>query len=221
VSPEIPPTLGRAARPGARDPRRARVRRAADGVTHDGTNAWIALGDPLQAVGPDGTFGRVLSVRAEAGSAFNGRHFYQVAAGAIQKVDPATGQVVATLPVPPDKDYAGLTWAEGALWGGQSKGRGILKIDPETGRVLPSDRMVTGVTFADEDLWHGAVEGDRAELRRIDPGSGEVLEALAMPDAFVSGLEYDGKGAFYAGGGQGRAAARHPSPEGNELTVTR
>jgi streptogramin lyase len=175
------------------------------GVTHDGTRAWIALGDRLQSVEPDGSFGRALSVRAEAGSAFDGRHFYQIAAGTIQKVDPATGAVVATVPAPPDTDFAGLTWAEGALWVGQYEGRRILKLDPETGRVLrtvQSDRLVTGVTFAEGELWHGAVEGEGAELRRVDPGSGEALEALEMPDAFVSGLEYDGKGRLYAGTGK-------------------
>ncbi|HEY6461910.1 MAG TPA: glutamine cyclotransferase, partial [Polyangiaceae bacterium] len=147
------------------------------GVTHDGAQAWIALGDRLQAVTSEGALGRAISVRAEAGSAFDGRHFYQLAAGTIQKVDARTGAVVATVPAPPDTDYAGLTWAEGALWVGQFRGKRILKLDPETGHVLrtvKSDRMVTGVTFADGELWHGAVEGEHAELRRVDAESGEV-----------------------------------------------
>jgi glutamine cyclotransferase len=176
------------------------------GVTHDGHDAWIAVGDRLQAVAPDGSLGRSLPVRAHAGSAFDGRHFYQIADGTIQKVDPATGEVLAIVPAPPNADYAGLTWAEGALWVAQYQGRRILKIDPETGRVLrtvQSDRLVTGVTFAGDDLWHGAVEAGQAELRRVDPRSGEVLEALAMPGgAYVSGLEYDGESRFYAGGGR-------------------
>jgi hypothetical protein len=185
------------------------------GVTHDGNDAWIAVGDRLQAVAPDGTLGRAIPVRAEAGSAFDGRHFYQIAGGKIQKVDPATGAVLAIVPAPADADYAGLTWAEGALWVGLYKGRRILKIDPETGRVLrtvQSDRLVTGVTFAQHELWHGAVEAERAELRRVEPSSGEVRDALSLPDAFISGLEYDGKDRFYAGGGRsGRLRLiRHP-----------
>ncbi len=175
------------------------------GVTHDGKVAWIAVGDRLQAVTPEGTLGRAIAVRAEAGSAFDGRHFYQIAAGKIQKVDAATGAVVAIVPAPPDADYAGLTWAEGALWVGQYEGRRILKLDPETGAVLrtvPSDRLVTGVTFAQGGLWHGAIEGDQAELRRVEPSTGKVLEAVAMPDASLSGLEFDGNDRFYAGGGK-------------------
>jgi DNA-binding beta-propeller fold protein YncE len=176
------------------------------GVTHDGREAWIAVGDRLQAIAPDGTVGRSLPVRAEAGTAFDGRHFYQIADGRIQKVDPATGDVLAIIPAPPSADYAGLTWAEGALWVAQYQGRRILKIDPDTGRVLrtvQSDRLVTGVTFADGDLWHGAIEAGQGELRRVDSRSGEVLEALAMPGGgYVSGLEYDGESRFYAGGGR-------------------
>lgn len=175
------------------------------GVTYDGKVAWIAVGDRLQAVTPDGTLGRAIAVRAEAGSAFDGRYFYQIADGKIHKVDPATGAVLAIVPAPPDADYAGLTWAEGALWVGQYQGRRILKLDPETGRVLrtvQSDRMVTGVTFAEGELWHGAIEGGQAELRCVEPSSGEVREALVMPDAFLSGLEYDGRDRFYAGGGK-------------------
>jgi hypothetical protein len=177
------------------------------GVTHDGRQAWIAIGDRLQAVAPDGTLGRTISVRAEAGSAFDGRCFYQIAGGKIQKVDAATGAVLGIVPAPPDTDYAGLTWAEGALWVGQYTGRRILKIDPSTGRVLrtvQSDRLVTGVTFAEHDLWHGAIDAQQAELRRVEPSSGEVLEALALPDGFISGLEYDGRDRFYAGGRAGR-----------------
>jgi len=173
------------------------------GVTHDGARAWIALGDRLQAVEPDGTLGRSVVVPAQAGSAFDGKFFYQIADGKIQKVDPETGGVISVVPAPPESDYAGLTWAEGALWVGQYRGKCIVKLDPETGRVLrtvKSDRFVTGVTFAEGELWHGAVEGDGAELRRIDATTGEVHEALEMPDAHVSGLEYDGKDRFYAGG---------------------
>jgi sugar lactone lactonase YvrE len=176
------------------------------GVTHDGRNAWIAAGNRLQAIGPDGTPGRALPVRAEAGTAFDGRYLYQIAGGKIQKVDLATGEVVAVVATPANTDYAGLTWAEGALWVAEYQGRRIHKLDPETGRVLrtvQSDRLVTGVTFAESELWHGAIEAGKAEIRRVDPSSGEVLESLTLPEGtFVSGLEYDGRSRFYAGGGR-------------------
>ncbi|TIW51642.1 MAG: glutamine cyclotransferase, partial [Mesorhizobium sp.] len=99
----------------------------------------------------------------------------------------------------------GLTWAEGSLWVGEYRARKIHQIDPETGtviRTIESKRVVTGVTWVDGELWHGTWEGDESDLRRIDPGTGEVLQTLDMPAGMgVSGLESDGGGCFFCGGG--------------------
>jgi hypothetical protein len=54
----------------------------------------------------------------------------------------------------------------------------------------------------DGGLWHGTWEGEESELCRLDPASGEVLERLEMPPGTgISGLESDGAGLFYCGGG--------------------
>jgi glutamine cyclotransferase len=88
---------------------------------------------------------------------------------------------------------------------GQHRGRKIHQIDPDTGAVLrtiESDRFVTGVSWVDGELWHATWEGDESELRRIDAGTGEVLEALQMPPGVhISGLESDGADQFFCGGG--------------------
>jgi len=175
------------------------------GVTFDGSAVWIATGDTIQSVDPiTGKLGRSLKVPATAGTAFDGRHFFQIAAGEIQKIDSTTGEIVTTLPAPGGGDAAGLTWAEGALWVGQFRGRKILKIDPTTGeilRTLESTRFVTGVTFVQGDLWHGTLENDASELRRVASDSGEVLERLTMPEGkTASGLESDGADLLYVGG---------------------
>jgi hypothetical protein len=58
------------------------------------------------------------------------------------------------------------------------------------------------VTWVDGELWHGTWEGDESELRRVDPLTGEVQEAIEMPEGMgVSGLESDGGDRFYCGGG--------------------
>src|SRR5262249_25429879 len=99
----------------------------------------------------------------------------------------------------------GLAWAEGRLWVGQELERKIHEIDPETGailRTLVSDRFVTGVTWSDGELWHATREGGESDLRRVDAETGEVLERLDMPSgADVTGLEADGAGRFFTGGG--------------------
>jgi hypothetical protein len=66
-------------------------------------------------------------------------------------------------------------------------------------------------------MWHATWEADESELRRIDPQSGEVLERLAMPEGVgISGLESDGAGLFYCGGGNSGKVrvVRRPSSGG-------
>lgn len=177
------------------------------GVSFDGKNVWFATGSGLVAFDPEsGEVERRLDVAADAGTAFDGKHLYQLADKRIQKIDPATGRVIATIPAPGQGRDAGLTWAEGTLWVGQHRDRTIIQIDPETGQILrtiKSNRFVTGVTFVDGDLWHGTWEGDKNDIRRIDPVSGEVLERIELPDAAgLTGVEADGGDRFFCGSGE-------------------
>src|SRR5919206_1201519 len=176
------------------------------GVTFDGRHVWFAAGDTLNAFEPEsGTTTRSIDVAAHAGTAFDGRHLFQIAEDRIQKIDPKTGHVLATIPAPGGGGDSGLAWAEGTLWVGQHRGRKIHQIDPETGAVLrtiESNRIVTGVTWVDGELWHGTWEGDESDVRRIDPQTGEVLERLDMPPGVgVAGLESAGGDQFFCGGG--------------------
>ena len=176
------------------------------GVTFDGERVWIAGGEKLVALDPaTGASVRELAVPADAGTAYDGEHLWQLAGGKIRKVDPASGRVVATIPSPAPGRDSGLAWAEGLLWVGEYRGKRIHQVDPETGKVLrtiESDRLVTGVTFVDGDLWHGALDDERAEVRRVDPATGAVRERVELPaGAIVSGLESDGAGVLYCGGG--------------------
>ena len=176
------------------------------GVTYDGQHVWFAAGDTLYALDPaSGRTLRSIDVAAQAGTAFDGRYLFQIADGRIQKIDPQTGQVLGTIPLPGDGAASGLAWAEGTLWVGQYRDRKIIQIDPATGailRTIESNRHVTGVTWVDNELWHGTWEGDESELRRVDPQTGEVQEQLDMPAGLmVSGLESDGHDRFFCGGG--------------------
>jgi glutamine cyclotransferase len=176
------------------------------GITHDGQRVWAATGSKMIAVDPDsGQVERTFDCAAHAGTAFDGTHLYQIAEARIDKIDPATGKVVASIPSPGNGGDSGLTWAEGSLWLGQYRDRKILQIDPDTGailRTIESNRFVTGVTWADGELWHATWDGDDNELRHIDSVTGEVVERLELPHGIgVSGLEYDGAGLFYCGGG--------------------
>ena len=177
-----------------------------NGVTYDGEHVWFASGDKLHAFHPaSGQAVRSIDVTAHAGTAFDGKHLFQIAEDRIQKIDVKTGRVLAAIPAPGGGRDSGLAWAEGSLWVGQYRDRKIHQIDPETGailRTIESNRFVTGVTWIGEELWHGTWEGDESDLRQVDPQTGEVLELLEMPpEVGVSGLESDGGDRFFCGGG--------------------
>jgi glutamine cyclotransferase len=177
-----------------------------NGVTYDGERVWLASGDRLNALDPaSGKIVRSIDAASHAGTAFDGKHLFQIAEDRIHKIDPATGRVLATIPAPGGGGDSGLAWAEGTLWVGQHRGRKIHQVDPETGailRTIESNRVVTGVTWVDGELWHGTWEGDESDVRRIDPQTGKVLTKLEMPAGTgVSGLESDGADRFFCGGG--------------------
>lgn len=174
------------------------------GVTFDGQHVWFASGNKLNVFDPaSGNPVRSIEMSANAGTAFDGQHIFQLSEGRIHKIDPKTGRVLATIPAPAGGHCSGLAWAEGTLWVGQQ--RKIHQLDPQTGailRTLESNRLVTGITWIEGELWHGTWEGSESELRRIDPKTGEVLTKLEMPAGTgVSGLESDGGDRFFAGGG--------------------
>jgi glutamine cyclotransferase len=177
------------------------------GVTHDGRRVWAATGAKLIAFVPaeGGRLAHTLDCACDAGTAFDGTYLYQIAEARIDKIDPRSGKIVASIPAPGQGRDSGMAWCEGSLWVGQYRDRKILQIDPDTGAVLrsiESNRFVTGVTWVDGELWHGTWEGDESELRRIDSTNGAVLEQLTMPPGTgVSGLESDGADLFYCGGG--------------------
>ena len=176
------------------------------GVTYDGRHVWFASGDKLSAFDPaSGDTVRAIDVPAHAGTAFDGQHLFQIAEDRIQRIDPKTNRVLATIPAPGGGGDSGLAWAEGMLWVGQYRERKIHQVDPHTGAILRTiqcNRVVTGVTWVDNELWHGTWEGDESDLRRLDPQTGEVLERFEMPAGVgVSGLESDGGDQFFCGGG--------------------
>src|SRR5215204_1813759 len=152
------------------------------GVTYDGQQIWFAAGDKLNALDPaSGKTLRSIDVAAHAGTAFDGQHLFQIAEDRIQKIDPNTGQVLATIPAPGGGGDSGLAWAEGALWVGEYRSRKIHQVDPATGaivRTIESNRFVTGVTWVDGELWHGTSENGESDIRRIDAGTGEVLDLM-------------------------------------------
>ncbi len=187
------------------------------GVTFDGERVWFAHDGGLVAFEPEsGREAQRLAVDADAGVAFDGNDLWQITGLEIRRIDRKTGAVLASIPAP-SAQSSGLAYADGALWVGEYRDKKIHKVDARTGRILKtieSDRFVTGVTFSDGELWHGATGEEPAELRRVEPETGAVLERLELPAGDgVSGLEATSD-VFYAGthrqGSAGVRAIKRP-----------
>jgi outer membrane protein assembly factor BamB len=179
------------------------------GVTFDGKLVWFARDDELVAFDPEAekVVRRYAVPAAGAGTAFDGEHVYQLAKGEIVVIQPSDGRVVRRLQAPGKGEDSGMAWADGYLWIGQCYGSKIHKVDAKTGEVvktLTSDRFVTGVSFVDGALWHGAaMDGKPAELRRL-ASDGTVMETLSVPVSAIAGVEGMPGGSFWCAGEKGK-----------------
>jgi hypothetical protein len=71
------------------------------GMSFDGQRVWAATGTSLMAFDPaSGETARQIDRAADAGTAFDGAYLYQIAEVRIDKIDPATCRVVASIPAP-------------------------------------------------------------------------------------------------------------------------
>jgi len=177
------------------------------GVSFDGQHVWFAHGElgEVIAVRPDtGERAKSLRVPADAGVAFDGECLWIGCEDKIRRVDRDTGEVKAELVSPAGTDTSGIAYHAGHLWVGSYRSKLIYKVHVATGTVvkkLSSDRLVTGVTFRGDDLWHGSVEGGAkdSELRRLHSETGDVIERQELVGTFVSGTEADREGRVWCG----------------------
>jgi hypothetical protein len=91
----------------------------------------LPSGPRLLAFDPEsGQLARTLDRAGDAGTAFDGKHPLPIAEARIDKIDPATGEIVASIPAPGHGRDSGLAWAEGSLWVGQYRDRRISRSIP-------------------------------------------------------------------------------------------
>lgn len=176
------------------------------GVAFDGSAVWFSDPQNQAIVRVDRESGKVRrrlrGPKIGSGTTWDGERLWQIGDGRIQCIDPKTGKVVRSFPVPTDGFASGLAWDGEAIWCGAYEERRLYKLDPRTGKVLrtvQSDRFVTGITWVGDELWHATYpEGKKGtELRRVDARSGEVVERVEVP-CTISGMAWDGE-AFWCG----------------------
>ena len=114
----------------------------------------------------------------------------------VLKLDPDTGQVLATYSSPVDGLHMAITSGLGYIWFGPEQVDGesqevMFRLNPANGQItsfpLPTDgapaRLTTGLGY----VWSTSVT--RNSVLRLDPGSGAVEEyVLATPDSIPVGI---------------------------------
>jgi len=101
--------------------------------------------------------------------------------GMIARIDPATNQVTASIPVAPGTFY--LAFGLGSLWAVSSEGKLLQKIDPATNTVVGTTPLGNepGFLAAGEGAVWVQEQGD-GTVARIDPASGAVTARVKVGD---------------------------------------
>lgn len=108
------------------------------------------------------------------------------AEGAIARIDPATNEIIATVPVDPGTFY--LAYGMGALWAVSSDAQSLQKIDPATNRV--TGRATLGKQPGFLAAGEGAVwvqeQGD-GTVARVDPATMAITGRVPVGETLIYG----------------------------------
>ncbi len=120
------------------------------GTAFDGQYLFQIAGDRIQKIDPN--TGHVLATIPTPGSGLSGLAWAegtlwvgQYRDRKIHQIDPHTGVILRT--IESNRFVTGVTWVEGELWHGTWEGdeSEVRRVDPQTGEVLETLAMPTGV----------------------------------------------------------------------------
>jgi virginiamycin B lyase len=131
---------------------------------------------------------------------------------AVQRIDPTTGRVIATVPVGPNP-CNGMAIGFGRVWAPDCVTNTLYAIDPATNRVTRRVRVAAVASGGEGTIAAGeggvwlATSSD--EISRIDPRTGSVVAKIAAPrDSYGIAT---GFGAVWATGSEGVVSRIDPS----------
>ncbi|NIA57422.1 PQQ-like beta-propeller repeat protein [Massilia sp. TW-1] len=120
------------------------------------------------------------------GVSFDGSRLWFASGDHLNAVDPDSGRLQRSLPVPA---HAGTAFDGRYLY--QIADSRIQKIDPDTGAVLSSiptpDGGGAGLTWAEGSLWIG--QHRARKIHRLDPETGAILQTIESK-RFVTGVTW-------------------------------
>ena len=132
-------------------------------------------------------YGPFPSVDHVHGVTFDGHYVWFATGDMLKAFDPASGEIVRSLPV---AAHAGTAFDGRHLF--QLAGDRIQKIDPKDGRVIatisaPGGGGDSGLAWAEGTLWVGQYR-DR-KIHQIDPDTGAILRTIES-NRFVTGVSW-------------------------------
>ncbi|MBC8747579.1 glutamine cyclotransferase [Paraburkholderia sp. WC7.3g] len=162
-------------------------------------------------------YGPFTGVDQVHGVTYDGRQVWIATGERLDAFDPASGDMVRSIPLAAD---AGTAF-DGEHLFQIAHGR-IQKIDPHSGRVLstiaaPGDGGQSGLTWAEGSLWVG--QYPERKIYQIDPDTGAVLRTIES-NRFVTGITWvDGE--LWHGTREGdESQLRHIDPRSGEVLET-
>ena len=133
-----------------------------------------------------GEYGPFPGVTQIGGVTYDGQHVWFASGGALNELDPESGEMVRSLDV---AAHAGTAYDGTHLY--QIAEDRVQKIDPVSGKVISSIAAPTGgcagLTWAEGSLWVG--EYRARKIHQIDPVTGAVQRTIAS-DRFVTGVSW-------------------------------
>jgi DNA-binding beta-propeller fold protein YncE len=102
----------------------------------------------------------------------------------VQRIDPATNSVVASIPLPHIGDHGRLVWAGGSMWATQESGV-LTRIDPLTNRAIaniPLGGPPAAVAAGHRVLWVGVYDEPTGNVRvlTIDPTTNSITASWSL-----------------------------------------
>lgn len=163
----------------------------------DGDTIWASAYDDGRVYRVDLKSGKVVAALSPGGvvslAAGEGAIWaVLLEANDVLRIDPATNQVAATIPINDSTVGGFVTVAHGSVWATTVRGNQVTRIDPRTNRVvaeIPLEQSAFGITALGGSVWVGTVafgpEGVRpetGEVVRIDPRTNRIVGRVRVPD---------------------------------------
>jgi DNA-binding beta-propeller fold protein YncE len=190
-------------------------------VVFDGTHVWVSSLTNIVKIDPASkAVVDTVALTNTGDMTFDGAHIWatRFPENTVEKIDPATGDVVATVPVP--NFPVGVTFGAGYVWVARYQSDDVVRIDPGTNAIVGSPIAVgdTPQTALYDGQYVWVANANSNTLTRIDPAS--LGAPQTYPTGFrPSGMAFDGRHLWVAHWSEGSVGVYDPDTGAQVTTI--